>query len=172
MKFISIFLHIFNTFILALSYKTSAWLVNRKSLILSTPEHQFRKWNCLNTFFIKRVWCRKKLHLQLKIESLRMKFSVKNFFSKCEHIRRKFWILFFFSKYHSRKTSFFVQCQINKNIRAMPDNRDLDNRLPFTEFIKIALHLPKALYYINIIALRCPWNPSNTCSVVEMSNRL
>ena len=74
MKFISIFLHIFNTFILALSYKTSTWLVNRKSLILSTPEHQFRKWNCLNTFFIKRVWCRKKLHLQLD-NSLKTKVS-------------------------------------------------------------------------------------------------
>ena len=74
MKFISIFLHIFNTFILALSYKTSTWLANRKSLILSTPEHQFRKWNCLNTFFIKRVWCRKKLHLQLH-NSLKTKVS-------------------------------------------------------------------------------------------------
>ena len=47
--------------------------------------------------------------------------------------------------------------------------RDIDYLL---RVYKNPTHLPTAFYYINIIAFRCSWYPSNTRSIVEMSNSL
>ena len=41
----------------------------------------------------------------------KMKFSIKDFFSKCVHIRRKLWIWSHLMKKSLMENLFFVQCQ-------------------------------------------------------------